>query len=111
MLPGMEGDNVNSRILPCGVITPILPGPLFDVISVNQRLPSDPAVILERKVFAEGNENSVILPDAVMRPMDDPPFCIISVNQRLPSGPAVIPRGWPWAELPGPPFGEGPAGY
>ncbi len=98
MLPRMEWDNVNSRILPCGVITPILLGPLFVPISVNQRLPSGPAVILEGNVFAEGKGNSVILPDVVMRPMDGTPSCPISVNQRLPSGPAVMARGSPWAE-------------
>src|SRR5260370_1194031 len=55
-------------------------------------LPSDPAVILEGKVFAEGKGNSVILPDVVIRPMDDPTGPI-SVNQRSPSGPAVILPG------------------
>src|SRR5258708_7006304 len=54
-------------------------------------LPSDPAVILEGKVFAEGKGNSVILPDVVIRPMDDPTGPI-SVNQRSPSGPAAILR-------------------
>ena len=102
MLPGMEWDNVNSRILPCGVITPILLGLLFVPITVNQRLPSEPAVILEGKVFAKGKGNSVILPDVVMRPMEDPtPTGPISVNQRLPSDPAVMARDW---------FGPDPAG-
>src|SRR5260370_4138273 len=44
MLPRMEGGNVNSGILPCGVITQILLGPLSVPIPVNQMLPSDPPV-------------------------------------------------------------------
>ena len=65
------------------------PADLVAERSVNQRLPSGPAVI--RRVAAGRRVgNSVI--DAGRR---DPADLVrpLSVNQRLPSGPAVIPAG------------------
>ena len=66
--------------------------------SVNQRLPSGPAVMPDGALLAEMPLlNSVITPAGVMRPMRLPPY---SVNQRLPSGPAVMPFGWLPAVMP-----------
>jgi hypothetical protein len=77
---------------PAGVIRPIRLAPL----SVNQRLPSGPAVIptgFVTAVVGKGDRgNSVTSPAGVIRPIR---FPISSVNQRLPSGPAVIPFGLP----------------
>ena len=73
--------------VPVGVIRPIL----FALNSVNQRLPSGPAVIPDR--FAPAVmplENSVTAPPGVIRPMR---FPVSSVNQTLPSGPAAIRSG------------------
>ena len=55
--------------------------------SVNQRLPSGPAVMPSGKAAAVGMLNSVITPLGVMRPTRLPND---SVNQRLPSGPAAM---------------------
>src|SRR5260370_32437747 len=55
--------------------------------SVNQRLPSDPAVMSAGKLLLVGSGYSVILPLGVMRPIW---LALNSVNQRLPSGPAVM---------------------
>src|SRR5512135_6752 len=64
---------------------------LLPFCSVNQRLPSGPAVIPVGPLLAVGSgPNSVMMPAGVIRPILLP-FC--SVNQRLPSGPAVIPVG------------------
>ena len=53
--------------------------------SVNQRLPSGPAVISFGPLFGvRPVANSVITPDVVMRPIR--PGLLDSVNQRLPSG-------------------------
>src|SRR5262249_55604905 len=71
---------------PAGVIRPIAP-----FSSVNQRLPSGPAVISAGALaVVRPAENSVMTPAVVIRPM-----AWRSVNQRLPSGPRVIPMGWP----------------
>ena len=77
----------NSVITPAGVIRPIRSGNC----SVNQRLPSGPAVISAG--WPPGvmpAENSVITPAGVIRPIRP---ARDSVNQRLPSGPRVIPKG------------------
>src|SRR5271157_3784973 len=59
--------------------------------SVNQRLPSGPAVISSGPLLGVMPAlNSVTVPPGVIRPIRSP---LASVNQRLPSGPAVIPRG------------------
>ena len=70
-----------------GLIVPILLPPY----SVNQRLPSGPAVIPSGSAAAVGSGNSVVawvvgLIVPILSALD-------SVNQRLPSGPAVIPTG------------------
>src|SRR5437588_192668 len=76
----------NSVIFPLVVIRPIL----FRLSSVNQRLPSGPAVIPWGELCPVGTENSVIWPVGVMRPTW---FFFTCTNQRLPSGPRVIPSG------------------
>src|SRR5229473_2168887 len=63
---------------------------LFVPPSVNQRLPSGPAVIAPGWLPGVGRGNWLMLPPGVMRPIASVPT---SVNQRLPSGPAVIPIG------------------
>src|SRR5437763_734208 len=63
---------------------------LLPPCSVNQRLPSGPAVIPSGPLPYVGRGNSVIMPLVLMRPILLPSG---SVNQRLPSGPAVIPHG------------------
>src|SRR5712692_10986992 len=74
---------------PPGVMRPIL----FPKFSVNQRLPSGPAVMMRGLVSrVEGERvwySPVTAPLVVMRPIlsDND-----SQNQRLPSGPAAIPR-------------------
>ena len=81
-----------SLTTPAGVIRAIRPAH-----SVNQRLPSGPAVIPSGPLPALiPAENSVTVPVGVMRPMRPSN----SVNQRLPSGPAVIPRGSLFALIP-----------
>ncbi len=68
-----------------GLIIPILLAPS----SVNQRLPSGPAVIPSGPELAVGMVNSVMAwVVGLIIPIALPPD---SVNQRLPSGPAVIP--------------------
>ena len=52
-------------MVPLGVMRPIL----FPAVSVNQRLPSGPAVIAIGPPPAVGMENSVMLPLGVMRPI------------------------------------------
>src|SRR5436309_13582373 len=68
------------------VIRPILETP----DSVNQRLPSGPAVIHEGWLLGVDTGNSVRVPVGVMRPIW---LSLLSMNQRLPSGPAVISAG------------------
>src|SRR5437762_2884605 len=65
---------------------------LLLLTSVNQRLPSGPAVIPPGQALAVGAVKSVAVPAAVMRPML-PLTLLPSVNQRLPSAPAVIRLG------------------
>src|SRR5712691_8391664 len=68
----------------------------FPPDSVNQRLPSGPAVMLEGPAVIPGplapvgRGNSLMLPPGVMRPIL---LALYSVNQRLPSEPAVMPSG------------------
>jgi hypothetical protein len=62
------------------------------VLSVNQRLPSGPVVMLDGAPYAVGTVNSVTTPEGVIRPIRLPRY---SVNQRLPSGPEVMPLGAP----------------
>ncbi len=73
-------------ITPLVVIRPILPEPF----SVNQRLPSGPAVIPQGRADAVGTANSVIDPPGVIRAILSVPA---SVTQRLPSEPVVIRVG------------------
>src|SRR5258708_25381603 len=71
-------------------------GPIVAVVpaaSVNQRLPSGPAVM--RSSLLPGTGNKVMLPLGVMRPI----VPALSVNQRLPSGPAVMPKAVPEGTL------------
>src|SRR5271157_3381020 len=64
---------------------------LLPVNSVNQRLPSGPAVIPTGPLLGVMPAlNSVTVPPGVIRPIRSPDC---SVNQRLPSGPAVIKAG------------------
>ena len=58
--------------------------------SVNQRLPSGPAMIPPGTLLAVGTANSVIAPEGVIRPIW---LLRASVNQRLPSGPALMTAG------------------
>ena len=60
---------------------------LFVPPSVNQRLPSGPAVIAPGWLPGVGRGNSLMLPPGVMRPILSPDT---SVNQRLPSDPDAI---------------------
>src|SRR6187200_637019 len=78
--------------------------PIRPLASVNQRLPSGPAVIPTGWRSTENGPggaigNSVTTPSGVIRPMR--PGLANSVNHRLPSGPSVIPRGCAFAENPG----------
>ena len=75
-----------SLKVPPVVIRPIL----LPAFSVNQRLPSGPAVICCGALAAVGMTYSVTTPLVVIWPMVLP---LASVNQRLPLGPAVIPYG------------------
>jgi hypothetical protein len=74
----------NSVICPEGVIRPIL----FPRLSVNQTLPSGPAVIASGLRSVLLSENSEIAPEGVIRPIYE---AAISVNQRFPSGPNAMP--------------------
>src|SRR5260221_1024179 len=65
--------------------------------SVNQTLPSGPAVMAAGLLLAVGIPNAEKLPLGVMRPMA---FPLNSVNHRLPSDPAVMPSGPQPAEDP-----------
>src|SRR5207245_441378 len=56
--------------------------------SMNQRLPSGPAVMPDGAAYGADSTNSVTAPPGVIRPI----LPDASANQRLPSGPAVIPR-------------------
>ena len=71
---------------------PILPIAGVAPASVNQRLPSGPAV-MKRGELPEGSPtvNFVIVPAVVIRPI----ACAApaSVNQRLPSGPGATSKG------------------
>src|SRR5216683_2994624 len=88
--PLAEVGTGNSVIVPLGVIRPIW----FPMVSVNQRLPSGPAmmpigpaVLPSKPLVPVGRGNSLMLPSGVMRPILFPWY---SVNQRLSSGPAVM---------------------
>src|SRR6266851_2992489 len=81
----------NSVMAPLVLMRPIL----LAFASVNQRLPSGPAVMQKGLLKGVGTENSVIPPLVVMRPISSAPLPVSSVNQRLPSGPAVMPKGLP----------------
>src|SRR5439155_905810 len=76
----------NSVMAPAGVIRPIL----LPESSVNQRLPSGPAVMLSGALPVVGTANSVTVPVRVIRPIL---FPLSSVNQTFPSWPAVMPMG------------------
>ena len=72
---------------PLGVMRPTL----CTLGSVNQRLPSGPAV-MSNGLPVTGKGNSVMTPAVVMRPMR---FPNCSVNHRCPSGPVTISAGLP----------------
>ena len=78
---------MNSETAPAVVILPIFP----TCISVNQRFPSGPFVIIDGAVRFDASEYSVITPVGVIFPTFP---LIFSVNQTLPSGPEVIAE-WP----------------
>src|SRR5208337_3807211 len=63
---------------------------LLPLSSVNQRLPSGPAVISTGVLPGVGIAYSAMMPAGVIRPIR---LALLSVNQRLPSGPAVISTG------------------
>src|SRR5262245_28658421 len=87
-VPKALGTGNPLMVVPVGVMLPIwLPSE-----SVNQRLPSGPAVISKDVVKLMGSWNSVKAPDGVICPILPGPD---SVNQRLglPVGPAVMPQG------------------
>jgi len=74
---------------PAVVIRPIL----LPASSVNQSLPSGPAVMpfeVLAAVWMENSSAAVMTPAVVMRPIL---LLAPSVNQSLPSGPAVMPAG------------------
>ena len=72
---------------PAVVMRPIL----LPLISVNQRLPSGPAVMKRGPLLLVViGKSFVIAPAVVIRPILLVPF---SVNHSAPSGPAVIPQG------------------
>ena len=80
---------MENSVMTCvvGLIMPIL----LARISVNQRLPSGPAVIAGGSALGRGDRE---LGDGVRRRVDHPDLVRRdSVNQRLPSGPAVIEFG------------------
>src|SRR5579885_1203711 len=62
------------------------------VHSVNQRLPSGPAVTQRGSLLAMGRGHSVICPPGVICPICAPLEGSTTVNQRFPSGPLVIPK-------------------
>src|SRR5207302_5644762 len=72
---------------PAGVIRPTLAFSVV-IVSVNQRLPSGPAVMAKGKLPA-GRLNGVTVPLGVMRSM----LPRSSTNHKLPSGPRVMPAG------------------
>src|SRR5262245_16254970 len=77
----------NSVKTPAGVRRPIL----LLARSVNQRLPSGPAVMNSGMELAVGMGNSsVTTPEVVMRPIL---LVLPSVNQSAPSGPTAMPKG------------------
>src|SRR5215831_14632504 len=62
---------------------------------MNHSAPSGPDIIAEKSSFGLlSNENSVMVPDGVIRPILELPG---SVNHRLRSGPTVMPEGRPTA--------------
>jgi hypothetical protein len=93
------GDRIFDDPALVGVIRQML---LPDYNSVNQRLPSGPAVIAQGDLYTVGTENSVTAPSGVICPMwlETPSgrvgsgVAAPSANQRFPSGPAVIEAGW-----------------
>ena len=58
--------------------------------SVNQRFPSDPAVMPQAPGVVVGMSYSVMTPAVVMRPILSPNH---SANQTLPSGPEAMLNG------------------
>src|SRR5260221_13071601 len=76
----------NSMNIPVGVTRPILLPAL--VCSVNQRLPSGPAVMAKGPPVAVGTTYSVNIPAGVTFAMRLPTG---SLNHRLPPAPAVTP--------------------
>jgi hypothetical protein len=90
---------------PSVVIRPMWPSPNC---SVNQRLPSGPAVMEVRRASGPMPAlNSVTVPSGVIRPMV---LFGDSVNQTLPSGPAVMPSTLPPALMPAPNMVMAPSG-
>src|SRR5260370_3793434 len=83
LLPGVESVGY-SVMAPAVVLRPIL----LEFGSVNQRLPSGPAVI--HQAAPDEPRYSVMVPPGVIRPIPGPP---VSVNHRLPSAPAAIDTG------------------
>src|SRR6188768_4060214 len=77
---GMQASSVTT---PAGVIL----ASLLARFSVNQRLPSGPAMMPWTPAAAVGTANVVIAPAVVIRPIWLLPA---SVNQRLPSGPTAM---------------------
>ncbi len=65
---------------------------LLPVVSVNQRLPSGPAVMASGPEPVAREPNWAMTPEVEMRPIWETPT-LFSTNQRLPSGPAVMPAG------------------
>src|SRR5215469_9277014 len=62
---------------------------LLALLSTNQRLPSEPAVMPTGPLNAVGIGYSVMAPFCVILPIL---LALFSVNQTLPSGPAAMPR-------------------
>ena len=94
LVPGGPGGSVFAgsvysvmRVGELGLNTPILSAPH----SVNQILPSGPAVMPAGVLEAVGIVYSVNTPLGVIFPIMLP---FNSVNQMFPSGPAVIPHGF-----------------
>src|SRR5207253_8161183 len=79
-------DSANAMIRPSGVMRPIAPW----AGSVNQRLPSGPATILEGSDRGSGNSNSVRAPAGVNRAIVRRPTAVI---QMFPSGPEASSVG------------------
>ena len=79
----------NSVTIPAGVnLTTLLP-----LNSVNQMLPSWPAVIPQGWLLAVGIGYSVVPAVGFVRSNLATLLLLASVNQMLPSGPVVIPSG------------------